>query len=208
MHDIESIKLQGAELCAKSEQYSKAVEADMRNLILNFENLMKRLDLAYERIDIHNHQQQHQNNGFEETFNRVREESTNLTRRPARSPSEFSMDSSMETLDNELRQKYLKAVAYLRLLDENSTIQEFSDEQSFNQSNYNSSGRESKLKNVDIDFVIQQARNVANNYKDSDPERARRIMLKVEKLEVRISHFLFFSIMCLFLFLIFFIFNN
>lgn len=46
MSDVEMIRVQGTDLCAKSEQYSKVVETELRTVITNFEDLNRRLNLA------------------------------------------------------------------------------------------------------------------------------------------------------------------
>ncbi len=46
LSDVEMIRAQGADLCSKSEQYSKVVETELRNVISNFEDLNRRLNLA------------------------------------------------------------------------------------------------------------------------------------------------------------------
>ena len=80
----------------------------------------------------------------------------------------------------------MRAVAYLRILDEAPLIEQ-DDE-------YNRSERaefadikyiQSDL--VDIDFVIQQAKQVALLNETTNPERSKRILEKVYKLEV--SHY-------------------
>jgi hypothetical protein len=167
--------MQGSDLFSKSEQYSKSVEADLRNLIINYENLMKRLDLAHERLNNELKLQQQQQQECVETTRRQKQSETyKATVRRAKSPSESSIDSTLDMLDSELKQKYMRAVAYLRLLDE-SCIPE-SDEYV--------QGGTFRSSNIDIDYVIQQARHVAQIYEDSDPDRSRRILEKVYKLEV------------------------
>jgi hypothetical protein len=183
LHDIESIKIQGSDLCSKSEQYSKSVEADLRNLIINYENLMKRLDLAHERLNAVPTKQE-----CVETIRRQKQNEMYKCRR-AKSPSESSVDSTLDMLDSELKQKYMRAVAYLRLLDDSCIPEgEGSMMQSSSTGTYKSS-------NIDIDYVIQQAKHVAKIYEETDPDRSRRILEKVYKLEVTSSSpFLCFDI--------------
>ena len=46
LRDVEEVRLKGTELCSKSEQYSKSVEVELRNLLNSFEELNRRLNLA------------------------------------------------------------------------------------------------------------------------------------------------------------------
>ncbi len=73
----------------------------------------------------------------------------------------------------------MRAVAYLRILDE-APIMEHGEEEEFRE---RSSGNDT----VDIEFVIQQAKQVAKLNEHTNPERARRILDKVQKLEQRWS---------------------
>jgi DNA repair exonuclease SbcCD ATPase subunit len=50
LSDVEMIRAQGTDLCAKSEQYSRVVETELRTVITNFEDLNRRLNLAQERV--------------------------------------------------------------------------------------------------------------------------------------------------------------
>ena len=191
--EIESVKLQGFDLCSKSEQYSKSVEADLRNLIVNYENLVKRLDLAHERFLSSCEEKQLQE--FVETTRRqARNESYKATtNRRAKSPSESSVDSTLDMLDSELKQKYMRAVAYLRLLDESSCAQEGEECAQQQQQLRQTTAGKYKSSNIDIDYVIQQARHVAKIYEDSDPDRSRRILEKVYKLEVYLREKKFYT---------------
>ena len=49
LSDVEICRLQGTELCSKSEQYSKTVETELRNVLVNFEELNRRLNIAQVR---------------------------------------------------------------------------------------------------------------------------------------------------------------
>ncbi len=204
LSDIEMIRAQGADLCSKSEQYSKVVETELRNVISNFEDLNRRLNLAQERVyansvaaaDLHENittttvttetkkhhhhhhqqqQQQHQKRNEELKYSRSRR---------TKSPSESSVDSTVDVFDSELRQKYMRAVAYLRILDEAPLIEQEDEQTRFERNEY--SNNTTKYSDaVDIDFVIQQARQVAQMNENTNPERSRRILEKVHKLEQR-----------------------
>lgn len=110
--------------------------------------------------------------------------------RRTKSPSESSIDSTVDVFDSELKQKYMRAVAYLRILDE-APIPE--QEQTQDGSSYKyeysestrAASRAAAADAIDIDFVIQQARQVAQMNEATNPERARRILEKVQKLEVQ-----------------------
>ena len=97
-----------------------------------------------------------------------------------KSPSESSMDSTVDVFDSELRQKYMRAVAYLRILDEAPLMEQEDDDE--DQSRFER--KEYKTDGIDIDFVIQQAKQVAQLNENTNPERARRILEKVARLEV------------------------
>lgn len=183
LNDIENIKLLGTDLCSKSEQYCKSVEADLHSLIINYENLMKRLELAHERLCCAESAAAKQQECVETVRRTKQSESYRAVNRRAKSPSESSMDSTFDMLDSELKQKYMRAVAYLRLLDE-SFIPESGDE--YGDSASPSHGFKYRSPHIDIDYVIQQARHVAKIYEDSDPDRSRRILEKVYKLEVKL----------------------
>ncbi len=88
------------------------------------------------------------------------------------------MDSTVDVFDSELRQKYMRAVAYLRILDEAPIMENEGEE-------FKERGSGSDA--VDIEFVIQQAKQVAKLNEHTNPERSRRILDKVQKLEQRWS---------------------
>lgn len=95
----------------------------------------------------------------------------------------------MDVFDSELKQKYMRAVAYLRILDEAPIVENDSTVESqyrYEKSDTYATERASRNEAIDIDFVIQQAKQVAQMNEASNPERARRILEKVHKLEVRI----------------------
>ncbi len=96
--------------------------------------------------------------------------------RRERSPSESSVDSSADVFDPELRQKYMRAVAYLRILDDAPMSDDINETMQCN--------RQHRADTVDIDFVIQQARQIAQANEHTNPERSRRILEKVHRLEV------------------------
>ena len=104
-------------------------------------------------------------------------ESQRYSRRRDKSPSESSVDSTVDIFDQELRQKYMRAVAYLRILDE-APINEHEEHVNVKSSRSNIS------ENVDIELVIKQARKVAQMNANSNPDKARRILEKAYKLEV------------------------
>lgn len=187
LSDIESVRAQGTELCTKSEHYSKTVEAELRTLLTNFEDLNRRLNLAQERINFQPIQD-NQTVTTTETYRQSRhaQESKYYRSKRSKSPSESSVDSSADVFDSELRQKYMRAVAYLRILDE-IPLQETSNHEVNMESNENYTRNTSEFSSIDIDFVIQQARQVAELHEATNPERARRILEKVNRLEVRYS---------------------
>ena len=98
-----------------------------------------------------------------------------------KSPSESSVDSTVDVFDSELRQKYMRAVAYLRILDEAPLMEQDDEETRYERHDYIN-----KTDAIDIDFVIQQAKQVAQLNETTNPERARRILEKVSRLEVKI----------------------
>ncbi|RMZ94153.1 dystrophin-like isoform X1, partial [Brachionus plicatilis] len=160
LSDIEAVRAQGTELCTKSEHYSKTIETELRTLLTNFEDLNRRLNLAQERINFQPIQD-NQTVTQTETYSQSRhaQESKYYRSKRSKSPSESSVDSSADVFDSELRQKYMRAVAYLRILDE-IPLQENTENQ--HDSNMESSEHytrnSSEFSTIDIDFVIQQAR--------------------------------------------------
>lgn len=87
----------------------------------------------------------------------------------------------------------MRAVAYLRILDEAPLIENEDEEYRYERNEYterNTTANTSNTTNsrsdahIDIDFVIQQAKHVAQLNENSNPERSRRILEKVHKLEV------------------------
>jgi dystrophin len=208
LSDVEMIRAQGADLCAKSEQYCKVVETELRTVFTNFEDLNRRLNLAQERA-LGAAAQQAQGD-VEPTMltttttttskHTNRHESKYMRSRKTKSPSESSVDSTTDMFDSELRQKYMRAVAYLRILDEQPLVEHEYDQENYNENEdeYNSryeqhafsqhqhsSGRQSRLDTIDIDMVIEQAKNIARQNEKLNPERSRRILEKVSKLEQR-----------------------
>lgn len=83
----------------------------------------------------------------------------------------------------------MRAVAYLRILDE-APIQESQENENnykYEKSSDYSESRTSRNDAIDIDFVIQQAKQVAQMNETTNPERAKRILEKVHKLEVNFN---------------------
>lgn len=199
------IRTQGGDLCSKSEQYSKVVETELRTLITNFEDLNRRLNLAQERMIPSCPPAAPETTTVTTTATHKQSKHTQESKytrgsgRRTKSPSESSVDSTVDVFDNELKQKYMRAVAYLRILDEapipECGVQETNQDGScykFERSSEYSTetagcggGSRSRADAIDIDFVIQQARQVAQLNESSNPERARRILEKVHKLEQR-----------------------
>ena len=185
LSDIEAVRAQGTELCTKSEHYSKIVEAELRTLLTNFEDLNRRLNLAQERINFQ--PIQNQSVTQTETYRQSKhaQESKYYRSKRSKSPSESSVDSSADVFDSELRQKYMRAVAYLRILDEIPLQEDCHSQHEINiESNDNFTRNNSEFSSIDIEFVIQQARQVAEMHEATNPERARRILDKVNRLEV------------------------
>ncbi|CAF0734079.1 unnamed protein product [Brachionus calyciflorus] len=188
--EIESVRSQGTELCTKSEQYCKTVETELRSLLTNFEDLNRRVNLAQERFIINQDNQMSVTKTETIRQSRHAQESKYYRSKRSKSPSESSIDSSADVFDTELKQKYMRAVAYLRILDE-IPLQESHEGQEAQEINVNyesenlNKNRTSEFSSIDIDFVIQQARQVAEMNENSNPERARRILEKVSKLEQR-----------------------
>lgn len=205
LSDVEMIRSQGSDLCSKSEQYSKVVETELRTLITNFEDLNRRLNLAQERMIPSPNVGGGENITTTVTTTNTHKQSKHMQEskysrggggggRRTKSPSESSVDSTVDVFDSELKQKYMRAVAYLRILDE-APIPENSahDSSSYKFERSSEYSTETSGRNrsdaIDIDFVIQQARQVAQMNEATNPERARRILEKVHKLEVDFSSF-------------------
>jgi hypothetical protein len=162
------IRAHGTELSAKSERHTKLIEQELRTLLRNFDDLNRRNRQIQDRII------QENVTTTVTTSNTAGHSRYTSIRRRDRSPSESSCDSTVDVFDPELRQKYMRAVAYLRILDE-APIQEENDRPiQITRTN----------ETVDIDFVIQQAKQVAKLNEYSNPDRARRILEKAHKLEV------------------------
>jgi hypothetical protein len=101
------------------------------------------------------------------------------------------MDSTVDVFDSELKQKYMRAVAYLRILDEAPLVENNNESEnnlSYEKSEFTTNERASRNEAIDIDFVIQQAKQVAQMNESSNPDRSRRILEKVHKLEVSRAH--------------------
>lgn len=188
------IRAQGSDLCSKSEQYSKVVETELRTLITNFEDLNRRLNLAQERV-ISSSSTNQENVTTTVTTSATHKQSkhtqeSKYTRqhRRTKSPSESSVDSTVDVFDSELKQKYMRAVAYLRILDEAPIAEQQDQQDAYRHETTTITSHRSRLNDaVDIDFVIQQAKQVAQMNEATNPERARRILDKVHKLEVSFS---------------------
>lgn len=205
LSDIEMIRSQGTDLSTKSEKYCSIVENELRSLLTNFEELNRRLNSAQERVTLTTTQQQQENltttTTKTETHKQSRhaQESKYYRSRRTKSPSESSVDSSsIDIFDSELKQKYMRAVAYLRILDETPMTDNKDDSEQKFESKYEYAERVNNSNNnkfndsassIDIDFVIQQAKQVAQMNESSNPDRSRRILEKVYKLEVSIFLF-------------------
>lgn len=171
--EIENLKLRATELSSKSEQYSKIVETELKTVLRNFEDLTKRFRFIQERLiheNITTTTTTRANQLYESKYSRNRRD---------KSPSESSVDSTVDIFDPELRQKYMRAVAYLRILDEAPIAEEGDDMETIHTMKSTNISE-----SVDIEFVIRQARQVAQINEKSNPERARRILEKAHKLEV------------------------
>jgi hypothetical protein len=172
LDEIEVIRSHGSELSSKSEKHSKLIEHELRVLIRGFDDLNRRYRLIQDRIMQEN---------ITTTVTTSRQSKfaenskyTSSHSRRDRSPSESSVDSTVDVFDPELRQKYMRAVAYLRILDEAPIPEELDRQITISRT----------AESVDIDFVIQQAKQVAKLNEYSNPDRARRILEKAHKLEV------------------------
>ena len=201
LSDVEMIRAQGTDLCSKSEQYSKVVETELRTVITNFEDINRRLNIAQERaMGVTPVQQENvtttvtTNNTSKQT--KCTHESKYSRSRRTKSPSESSVDSSVDVFDSELRQKYMRAVAYLRILDETPLVEheagmggEEEEEFRYERSEYTAEQHRKQQTRaadaIDIDLVIDQAKSIAYANEQSNPERAQRILEKVHKLEQR-----------------------
>lgn len=194
--EVELLRQQGSDLCSKSEQYSKVVETEMRSIIASIEDINRRLNLAQER-SLSQPMQENITTTVTTTNKQSHhaQESRYTRSRHQKSPSESSIDSTVDVFDSELRQKYMRAVAYLRILDEAPLIEnEEHDEYSTRTNEWNSNERHSSKRTdaIDIDLVIEQAKNIAILNEKSNPDRARRILEKVQKLEVINYFFIYY----------------
>ena len=203
--DVEMVRAQASDLCSKSEQYSRVVETELRTVITNFEDLNRRLNLAQERRTVTPppppaQQEQHMTTTTTTvTTNNTSRQSKHEAkytrqRQRTKSPSESSVDSSADVFDSELRQKYMRAVAYLRILDETPLVEnDDQDAQDYGTETTTATTvrhREHQHQqhtgsSIDIDLVIEQARNIAYLNEKTNPERSQRILEKVHKLEQR-----------------------
>ena len=169
--EIELTRAHGIELSSKSEKHSKLIEQDLRGLLRNFDDLSRRHRLIQDRLM----QENITTTVTTSKHSKFAEQSKyTSSRRRDRSPSESSVDSTVDVFDPELRQKYMRAVAYLRILDEAPIPEELNRPVSISRAS----------ESVDIEFVIQQAKQVAKLNEYTNPERARRILEKAHKLEV------------------------
>ena len=110
---------------------------ELRSVLARFEELNGRLNAAQESAaTVTRTETQH---------SRVYE--SRHVRRQAQSPSAASVaDSTVDVFDSELRQKYMRAVAYLRILDEAASGGEEGPQ----------GPQREQQGGVDIQFVIQQ----------------------------------------------------
>lgn len=159
-------------MSSKSEKHSKLIEHELRSLLRSFDDLNRRYRLFQDRIT----QENITTTVTTSKQSKFAEQSKyTSSRRRDRSPSESSVDSTVDVFDPELRQKYMRAVAYLRILDEAPIPEEIDRPITISRTS----------ETVDIDFVIQQAKQVAKTNEFSNPDRARRILEKAHKLEVK-----------------------
>ena len=170
LDEIELIRSHGSELSSKSEKHLKLIENELRVLIRGFDDLNRRYRLIQDRIMQENITTT-VTTSKQSKFAEQSKHTSSSSRRRDRSPSESSVDSTVDVFDPELRQKYMRAVAYLRILDEAPIPEELDRPITISRT----------AESVDIDFVIQQAKQVAKLNEYSNPDRARRILEKAHK---------------------------
>lgn len=188
--DIEIIRVQGSSLCAKSEKFSRLIENELQNIYKKYEDLNKNFSLILEKTNLYPCERENLTTTITKTETHTQSkhahESKYFRSKRVKSPSETSIDSTNETFDTELKQKYMRAVAYLKILDESSCTENNQE----NEIQYESIEKTASNSAVDIDFVIQQAKQVAAINEINNPDRARRILEKVNKLEVKFIRFI------------------
>ena len=102
---------------SKSEKHLKLIENELRVLIRGFDDLNRRYRLIQDRIMQENITTT-VTTSKQSKFAEQSKHTSSSSRRRDRQPSESSVDSTVDVFDPELRQKYMRAVAYLRILDE------------------------------------------------------------------------------------------
>ncbi|UJR26820.1 hypothetical protein I4U23_008133, partial [Adineta vaga] len=201
----------GQDLVSKSEKYSRLVGPDIETITRKFEELQRRIQIiqetqekrTQEQQQHHQQQQQQQtstttttstaNNIPDDQSDGVRrefysEKRYNRTERKThhRSPSESSdISTTNGVIDEDFKKKYLRCLAYMKLIERLYENQEDSDEDS-DMKHRRLSRRDRTVRDrpeyEEIEKIIRETEERAYIIEKTDVEQARRIREKINRL--------------------------
>ncbi|CAF0733535.1 unnamed protein product [Adineta ricciae] len=196
----------GQELVSKSEKYSRLVAPDIETITRKFEELQRRIQIIQETQEKRTHeeqqqQQQHTSTTTTTTTNNIpvdqsdgvrqeyySEKRYNRTERKThhRSPSESSdISTAHGVIDDDFKKKYLRCLAYMKLIERLYENQEDSDEDS-DTKHRRLSRRDRTIRDrpeyEEIERIIRETEERAYIIEKTDVEQARRIREKINRL--------------------------
>ncbi|CAF3670938.1 unnamed protein product [Adineta steineri] len=200
----------GQELVSKSEKYSKLVGPDIETITRKFEELQHRIHIIQETQEKRTHQQQQTSTTSNATTtatttaaatNNIPNDQADNTRREYysekrynrterqthhRSPSESSdVSTAHGVIDEEFKKKYLRCLAYMKLIERLYENQPESDEDS-DMKHQRLSRRERTIRDrpeyEEIERIIRETEERAYIIEKTDVEQARRIREKILRL--------------------------
>ncbi|CAF1357584.1 unnamed protein product [Adineta steineri] len=200
----------GQELVSKSEKYSKLVAPDIENITRKFEDLQRRIRTIQEtqekrsKEQHHYQQQQQQQQQFtttSTTANTIQDDHRDDTRREYyserkynrvqresrhRSPSESSdISTAHGVIDEEFKKKYLRCLAYMKLIERLYENQQESDEDSETM-HRRLSRRDRTFRDrpeyEEIEKIIRETEERAYVIEKTDVDQANRIREKIRRL--------------------------
>ncbi|CAF3672349.1 unnamed protein product [Rotaria sordida] len=198
----------GQELVSKSEKYSKLVAPDIENITRKFEELQRRIRIIQDTQEKRLRDQQmtttatttttttipvvatniqddhrddtHREYYSEKRYNRIQREARH------RSPSESSdISTTHGVIDEEFKKKYLRCLAYMKLIERLYENQQESDEDSETM-HRRLSRRERTIRErpeyEEIEKIIRETEERAYVIEKTDVEQANRIREKIRRL--------------------------
>ncbi|CAF3539694.1 unnamed protein product [Rotaria sordida] len=205
--ELRSVRIQldeilnlGQDLVSKSETYSKLVGPDIENITRNFEELQRRIRIIQDKQDKRIQDQQTTTTTTTSNINQddqrddirreyYSEKRYNRTEREShrRSPSESSdISTTQGVIDEEFKKKYLRCLAYMKLIERLYENQYDTDEDT-DVKHRRLSKRERTVRDrpeyEEIERIIRETEERAYIVEKTDVEQARRIREKIRRLK-------------------------